>query len=252
MSEQPSPGTPVPDQLVLDVRIADRGDGSVVLSVAGEVDTLSTPVFRRALDTAWAGHPHRLLVDLSAVTFLNASGLRTLQRAAAQSAAYRVPLELHAAPGLVSRLLDWVQLPHSTAARAVVTPTGRGPAGLHAVPDPGPDPGVPPLPEVVARPRVPAGGLPAPSRAHPVAAAPRRLGGLLAGVPGPAQVAASWDRRLRRAAAAREVVGQATGILMERHLMTAEEAHRWLEAVSRLREVPVPEVAEKLARTGEW
>ncbi|WP_138761179.1 ANTAR domain-containing protein [Modestobacter altitudinis] len=249
MSEQLGPGTPVPDQLVLDVRIADRGDGSVLLTVAGEVDTLSTPVLRRALDTAWAGRPDRLLVDLSAVTFLNASGLRTLHRAAAQAAAYRASLQLYAAPGLVSQSLDWVGLPHSTAARADATSRRRGPAGLHAVPDIGPAP----LPDAGVRRRVPAGGdATPPSLADPAGAAPRRLGGLFAGVPGPAQVAASWDRRLRRAAAAREVVGQATGILMERHLMTAEEAHRWLDAVSRLREVPVPEVAEKLARTGEW
>jgi anti-anti-sigma factor len=251
VSDQLDPRTSALDQLVLDVRIADRTDGSVVLAVAGEVDTLSTPVLRRALDTAWQGRPHRLLVDLTAVTFLNASGLRTLQRAAAQAAAYRASLELHAAPGPVSRLLDWAQLPHSTAARAVVTPPGRGPAGLHAVPDP--DPGPAPPPDVVVRPKAPPSGLPAPSScADPVGALPRRFGGLFAGVPGPTHVAASWDRRLRRAAAAREVVGQATGILMERHLMTAEEARQWLEAVSRLREIPVLQVAEELARTGEW
>jgi anti-sigma B factor antagonist len=249
MSELLGPGAPVPDQLVLDVRIADRGDGSVLLTVAGEVDTLSTPVLRRALDTAWAGRPHRLLVDLSAVTFLNASGLRTLRRAATQATAYRASLELHAAPGLVSRSLDWAELPHSTAARVVGPHRRRGPAGLHAVPDVG----APSLPDALMGPRVTPGGRPVPSSpADPVGAARRRLGGLFAGVPGPAQVAATWDRRLRRAAADREVVGQATGILMERHLMTAEEAHRWLDAVSRLRGVPVPEVAEKLARTGEW
>ena len=251
MSEERRSGPPVTDDLVLDVRIADREDGSVLLAVAGEVDTLSSPVLRYALDTAWGVRPRRLVVDLSAVTFLNASGLRTLQHAADQAAALRASLELHAAPGLVSRLLDRVQLPHATCARAVDALAGRGPGGLHAVPDPAPGPA--PLPDLVVRPGVPASGLPAPSSGgHPVDAVPRRLGGLLAGMPRPARVAASWDRRLRRAAVARELVGQATGILMERHLMTADEAHQWLEAVARLRGVPVLAVAEKLARTGGW
>jgi anti-sigma B factor antagonist len=245
MSEEPGPRTRVPEHLVLDVRITDEGNGSVVLTVAGELDTLSTPILRRALDTVWADRPDHVLIDVSSVTFLSASGLHALRRAVTRAAAHRASLEVHAAPGHVSRLLSWVQLPHSTGEAGSRRPCS---AALHAVPDPAPLPDVV-VPERAAERRRPQE---VSSSARSVDAVARRLAELFAGLPGPARVAASWDRRLLRARVTRDVMGQATGILMERNTMTAQEALRCLDAVSRLRDVPVPVVAEKLARTGEW
>ena len=106
------------DDLVLDVRITGRPDGSVVLAVAGEVDAQSTPVLERALDLAAAAHPPTVLVDLAGVRFLNASGLRALHHALVLAAEQGWLVELRAAPGHVARLLDRVGLPHATEPRA--------------------------------------------------------------------------------------------------------------------------------------
>ncbi|MBV2366383.1 GAF and ANTAR domain-containing protein [Streptomonospora nanhaiensis] len=56
---------------------------------------------------------------------------------------------------------------------------------------------------------------------------------------------------LNRALDTRETIGQAQGILMERHQMTAEQAWERLKAASQNLNVKLAELAEKIARTGE-
>jgi AmiR/NasT family two-component response regulator len=53
--------------------------------------------------------------------------------------------------------------------------------------------------------------------------------------------------------ASRDVIGQAKGILMERHHLTADEAFAELVKASQATtNVRVAEIAECLTRTGEW
>ncbi|GAA4901841.1 GAF and ANTAR domain-containing protein [Streptomonospora salina] len=56
---------------------------------------------------------------------------------------------------------------------------------------------------------------------------------------------------LSRALDTRETIGQAQGILMERHHMTAEQAWERLRGASQNRNVKLAELAEKIALSGE-
>jgi anti-sigma B factor antagonist len=107
-----------PDDPVLDVRVARGASGTVTLTVVGEVDTLSAPPLRKALDAVRSDDCRRLVVDLTAVTFLNATGLRTLQDVRRVADERGEALGLVPSPGVVARLLDWVALP--------VRPPGQG------------------------------------------------------------------------------------------------------------------------------
>lgn len=57
-------------------------DGVHVLYAVGEVDLLTTPLLRAALDGQLTARPHTLIVDFSGVTFLAACGLAALDDAA--------------------------------------------------------------------------------------------------------------------------------------------------------------------------
>jgi len=78
------------DTELLSVTILQHDHTVVVAHVAGEVDVLTGPSLRRHLDDALATQPERLIVDLSHVSFLGATGLAVLinaQRAATQQGA---------------------------------------------------------------------------------------------------------------------------------------------------------------------
>ena len=57
--------------------------------------------------------------------------------------------------------------------------------------------------------------------------------------------------QMRRALASRDVIGQAKGVLMGRHRITAEEAFTQLRQVSQQTNRKIVEVAEVVATTGE-
>jgi GAF domain-containing protein len=61
---------------------------------------------------------------------------------------------------------------------------------------------------------------------------------------------AQRTERLRRAASNRDTIGQAKGILMERHNMTAEEAYELLVDASQRTNRKVIDLAHELATTG--
>jgi GAF domain-containing protein len=63
--------------------------------------------------------------------------------------------------------------------------------------------------------------------------------------------AAITEAGLERALHTRDLIGQAKGILMERHGLTARDAFERLRLVSQERNRPVRELAEELVRTGE-
>lgn len=58
--------------------------------------------------------------------------------------------------------------------------------------------------------------------------------------------------QLHKAIESRDVIGQAKGILMERHKLTADEAFDWLRIVSQHTNRKVAELARDLSETGEW
>jgi GAF domain-containing protein len=59
------------------------------------------------------------------------------------------------------------------------------------------------------------------------------------------------DVQFRDALASRDVIGQAKGMLMERHQITAEEAFNWLRQLSQNSNTPVAELARKIAANAE-
>jgi anti-sigma B factor antagonist len=104
MTENPSPPVRLTDE-VLCVHLRTLPDGGVSLVVTGEVDVLSAPVLQRALDAAWAEDPRSVTVDLRAVTFLNAPGLRVLHDARRIAGDRGTHLQWRTQPGRVARLL---------------------------------------------------------------------------------------------------------------------------------------------------
>lgn len=81
--------------------------GVVVLSVEGEVDTLTAPPLERALGDLLADPTDTVLVvDMSEVTFLASSGLAVLIRAAHQAAERHLRLRLVAVSRAVRRPLE--------------------------------------------------------------------------------------------------------------------------------------------------
>lgn len=78
-----------------------------------------------------------------------------------------------------------------------------------------------------------------------------RVGLLYASHIAVAVAAAQNARHLARALARRDVIGQAKGILMERHRLTADQAFALLAKVSQETNLKLYEVAERLTGTGE-
>jgi anti-sigma B factor antagonist len=61
--------------------VASRARDRAVVAVTGEVDLYTAPRLWETLDSAIAGTPRELVVDLSGVDFLDSSGLKVLVRA---------------------------------------------------------------------------------------------------------------------------------------------------------------------------
>jgi anti-sigma B factor antagonist len=77
-----------------------RADGVVVLAVAGEVDSLTSPDLRAALAAVLADPACRgLVLDLSGVSFLSSAGLSVLVTAREDAHAREVELWLAGASG---------------------------------------------------------------------------------------------------------------------------------------------------------
>ncbi len=100
-------GHPVPGQaLTVEVK---RGPGYAVVSAAGEIDIATAPQLEEPLsDLAGAGH--RLVADLSRVSFIDAAGLRVLARAAGQAAAQGTSLHVVCDRPQILRLFQFTGL----------------------------------------------------------------------------------------------------------------------------------------------
>lgn len=67
----------MPERGEMEVRVQDR-DGAVIVSPQGEIAYEEAPVFRSHLKRVHDRKPGKLIVDLSAVGYMNTPGLATL------------------------------------------------------------------------------------------------------------------------------------------------------------------------------
>lgn len=56
-------------------------DGSVTLSLRGEIDLVSAPLLRQQLEDAVRSSPRRIVLDLAALAFIDSSGIHALLEA---------------------------------------------------------------------------------------------------------------------------------------------------------------------------
>lgn len=102
--------SPRPAERLLALHADPPADGLRVLRGIGEVDLLTTPLLRTALDDQLTARPHTLIVDFSGVTFLAACGLTALDDAARAARQQHVVLCLVATAPAVLRPLRLVDL----------------------------------------------------------------------------------------------------------------------------------------------
>lgn len=103
VTESGLPDTPIPGQLEVH-SIAD-GD-RVILSLRGELDLTSAPIFERELQAAESAKPERLVIDLSGLEFMDSTGLRALLLARERSQQDGFGLSLRRGPRQVQRVLE--------------------------------------------------------------------------------------------------------------------------------------------------
>jgi len=81
-------------------------EGVVVLALDGELDLAAAPALREQLDSARVSVPRGVVLDMTAVTFLDSSALREVLRAEEALRADGASLVLAAVRSPVARLLE--------------------------------------------------------------------------------------------------------------------------------------------------
>ena len=95
----PQPGVPVLHAF------PSQADGEVVLTLAGDIDVTTADVARAAARRCLGERPARLSLDLRAVTFCDAAGVRALRQARQEAAAARAGFRIIAPSPVVVRVL---------------------------------------------------------------------------------------------------------------------------------------------------
>lgn len=85
---------------------ADRSDGEVVVTPAGELDLAAAPELEARLAEAESAAPKLIVVDMAGVGFIDSTGLRVLLGAAAQARERGGRFQLSAPTEQVSKLLE--------------------------------------------------------------------------------------------------------------------------------------------------
>ena len=99
-----------PEAPIFSVVVADAGMGRSVVAAAGELDIATAPRLLEAVATLERSGTRAFAIDLSALTFIDSSGINAL-RAAVRSAHERGVGAIVAAPSArVQRVLDLVKL----------------------------------------------------------------------------------------------------------------------------------------------
>ncbi|WP_346619335.1 STAS domain-containing protein [Blastococcus montanus] len=91
------------------------------LAATGEIDSTSAPQVRAALEGLLEAGPREIVVDLTAVTFLDSAGLCALAAVHRRAAAADVKLRVLAATRAVIRPLEITGLWHMLGAERVET-----------------------------------------------------------------------------------------------------------------------------------
>lgn len=103
VSELAPPDAPIPGQLLIETKTEGN---EVVLSLQGELDLTSAPVFEREARAAEATNPAKLVLDLSGLEFMDSTGLRALLLARGRAQADSHRLVLRRGPRQVQRVLE--------------------------------------------------------------------------------------------------------------------------------------------------
>ena len=91
---------------VITLSTSTDADGSVTVTVVGEVDTFTAPVLRASLDTQLELQPEELVIDLCGVQFLGSAGLAVLVETQKSARSREVGLKLVASTRAVTRPLE--------------------------------------------------------------------------------------------------------------------------------------------------
>jgi anti-anti-sigma factor len=89
----------------LDVQVSDD-DGSTTVTVAGEIDLASSTRLNRELDTVLDRQPRRLRIDLSAVPFMDTTGVAVLLKARRRSLEQGCRFSVSSASPTLTRLFE--------------------------------------------------------------------------------------------------------------------------------------------------
>jgi anti-sigma B factor antagonist len=101
----PSDGGEAPFDDVITLSTS-HDDGTVTVTVVGEVDTFTAPVLRASLDTQLEQQPTELVIDLCGVQFLGSAGLAVLVETQKSARSQDVGLRLVANTRAVTRPLE--------------------------------------------------------------------------------------------------------------------------------------------------
>lgn len=91
---------------MLNIRQVAGDTGQLVVAAEGQVDLATAPELAAALTQSQQNYPREVVVDLTAVDFLDSVGVRVLVEAARQAADLDVQLSVRGASGWVARVLE--------------------------------------------------------------------------------------------------------------------------------------------------
>jgi anti-sigma B factor antagonist len=91
---------------MLNIRQVSDYGGQLVVAATGQVDLATAPELAAVLAQARRDRPFEIVVDLTAVDFLDSAGVRVLVEAARQAAELGVELSVRGAGGWVARVLE--------------------------------------------------------------------------------------------------------------------------------------------------
>lgn len=83
---------------------------TIVLSIAGKLDTMTSPQLREEIDTIFAEGAFNLVFDLKALEYLSSAGLGVFLHAVKCAAPVGKTIEVTGATGIVKEVLDITHL----------------------------------------------------------------------------------------------------------------------------------------------
>ena len=116
----------------LEIDISRRGERTFVVALAGECDLETSPELGRSLESLSGNGPQRVVVDLSALEFIDSSGINVLVRAARTLAGAGGSLTLACASTHVRRVFDIAHVPDVVALADSVEAALAGSGGAAA------------------------------------------------------------------------------------------------------------------------